>query len=225
MRITRYALKRWRFRRRSPWSSKKSEKKEGLNPLDVNWRRTSTTYGTSARQVSTSWLGYARRVAIYSLPPYSQNGTVPSFCARYGGLNEYLYSNFRCGVSPQENGTAQDIKKARSHLTSAAIFIAIVNDDDRRCRWLSTDYSPLSGGSRPVHAGPNLRRLAERARFGSRDWWANHMTCAFVAKFLKFRKRLILPLPAFWIHESSLFALLALPKNSYIWSEMNMSER
>lgn len=32
----------------------------------------------------------------YSLPPYSQNGTVPSFCAKYGGLNEYLYSKRRC---------------------------------------------------------------------------------------------------------------------------------
>lgn len=30
---------------------------------------------------------------LYLLPPYSQNGTDPSFCARYGGLNEYLYSN------------------------------------------------------------------------------------------------------------------------------------
>lgn len=29
---------------------------------------------------------------FYLLPPYSQNGTVPSFCAKYGGLNEYLYS-------------------------------------------------------------------------------------------------------------------------------------
>lgn len=27
------------------------------------------------------------------LPPYSQNGTDPSFCARYGGLKLYLYSN------------------------------------------------------------------------------------------------------------------------------------
>lgn len=33
---------------------------------------------------------------FYLLPPYSQNGTVPSFCAKYGGLNEYLYSNRLC---------------------------------------------------------------------------------------------------------------------------------
>lgn len=30
---------------------------------------------------------------FYLLPPYVQNGTVESFCAKYGGLNEYLYSN------------------------------------------------------------------------------------------------------------------------------------
>lgn len=29
---------------------------------------------------------------VYLLPPYSQNGTEPSFCAKYGGLKEYLYS-------------------------------------------------------------------------------------------------------------------------------------
>lgn len=39
---------------------------------------------------------------FYLLPPYSQNGTVPSFCAKYGGLKEYLYSNRLCipRVSP-----------------------------------------------------------------------------------------------------------------------------
>lgn len=156
-----------------------------LTPHECNIRNVSAT------GVSISWLGYTpTNRDIYSLPPYSQNGTVPSFCARYGGLNEYLYSNFRCGVSPRENGTVHDIKKARSHLTSAAIFIAIVNDGDRR-RWLSTDCSSLSGGSRPVRAGPNLRRLAERTRFGGRDWWPERVIwrVAFVAKFLKFRKR------------------------------------
>lgn len=34
----------------------------------------------------------------YLLPPYSQNGTLPSFWAKYGGLNEYLYSNLRYPV-------------------------------------------------------------------------------------------------------------------------------
>lgn len=34
----------------------------------------------------------------YLLPPYSQNGTVPSFCARYGGLKEYLYSKRLCAI-------------------------------------------------------------------------------------------------------------------------------
>lgn len=32
-------------------------------------------------------------VSVDILPPYSQNGTDPSFCARYGGLKLYLYSN------------------------------------------------------------------------------------------------------------------------------------
>lgn len=33
---------------------------------------------------------------VHLLPPYSQNGTEPSFCAKYGGLKLYLYSNFLC---------------------------------------------------------------------------------------------------------------------------------
>lgn len=33
---------------------------------------------------------------FYLLPPTSKNGTVESFCAKYGGLNEYLYSNLLC---------------------------------------------------------------------------------------------------------------------------------
>lgn len=37
-------------------------------------------------------------IIMYLLPPYSQNGTLPSFCAKYGGLNEYLYSNRLCGT-------------------------------------------------------------------------------------------------------------------------------
>ena len=31
------------------------------------------------------------------LPTYSKKGTEPSFCARYGGLKLYLYSNRLCG--------------------------------------------------------------------------------------------------------------------------------
>lgn len=68
------------------------------------------------------------RGPVYSLPPYSQNGTLPSFCARYGGLNEYLYSNFRCGASPLHDDTPHDMRKTRSHLTSAAIFISTDHD-------------------------------------------------------------------------------------------------
>lgn len=51
------------------------------------------------RAKRTSWLVmyWKKRMNINKvidiLPPYSQNGTEPSFCARYGGLKLYLYSN------------------------------------------------------------------------------------------------------------------------------------
>lgn len=57
------------------------------------------------------------------LPPYSQNGTDPSFCAKYGGLNEYLYSNFLCTVLALNVEINENTRKTASHLTSAAIFI------------------------------------------------------------------------------------------------------
>lgn len=51
------------------------------------------THWTPRRPKQLTW---SSAPLVYLLPPYSQNGTVPSFWARYGGLNEYLYSNRLC---------------------------------------------------------------------------------------------------------------------------------
>ena len=54
------------------------------------------------------------------LPPYSQKGTEPSFCARYGGLNEYLYSNFLWGMLAK---AVYMHKKFKNHHNSAFISL------------------------------------------------------------------------------------------------------
>lgn len=47
-------------------------------------------------QFKAQLLGKTRSMhGWYLLPPYSKNGIVLSFCAKYGGLNEYLYSKRR----------------------------------------------------------------------------------------------------------------------------------
>lgn len=69
-------------------------------------------------------IGKLVRFVFYSLPPYSQKGTLPSLCARYGGLNEYLYSNLRWTVFAKIAENAKNTRKTTSHLTSAAIVIS-----------------------------------------------------------------------------------------------------
>lgn len=59
-----------------------------------NWRVSLKLLSANNMHVYVSMFWWT--MGFYLLPPYSQNGTVPSFCAKYGGLNEYLYSNRWC---------------------------------------------------------------------------------------------------------------------------------
>lgn len=58
--------------------------------------RLARTHGTHRKWPEDGQNNWRGAAPVYLLPPYSQNGTVPSFCAKYGGLNEYLYSNRLC---------------------------------------------------------------------------------------------------------------------------------
>lgn len=119
-----------------------------------------------AAALRQTWLreGYGTGLC-YLLPPYSQNGTLPSFCARYGGLNEYLYSNFRCGVSPWPGEAAQHIRKTKSHLTSAAIFISTVGRPTERPR--RAERADVRWSRVAVSRSPVIGRYS--ANF-ARDW-------------------------------------------------------
>lgn len=65
-------------------------------------RLLSRSHARQAAQVVKTTDVELRPPFVYLLPPYSQNGTVPSFWAKYGGLKEYLYSNRLC--TPTEVG-------------------------------------------------------------------------------------------------------------------------
>jgi len=101
---------------------------------------------SSRHRASSDKPGQVMIAVLYSLPPYSQKGTLPSFCARYGGLNEYLYSNFLCAVSPWHDETTHDIRRSESHLTSAAIFIATVDGRPTRRECEQVNVVPLASG-------------------------------------------------------------------------------
>lgn len=66
------------------------------------------------------------------LPPYSQNGTEPSFCARYGGLKLYLYSNRDtiCWLH-RPNGPAWLYRRTTA-VTSTANVDMVLSDEGRR---------------------------------------------------------------------------------------------
>lgn len=70
---------------------------------------------------------HQRMLCVHLLPPYSQNGTVPSFCARYGGLNEYLYSKRRCTCwlfAPVGPATSSRTRSAA--IAAAAVTVVMV---------------------------------------------------------------------------------------------------
>lgn len=73
-----------------------------------------------------NWIAWVRGhlisvIRFYLLPPYSQKGTELSFCAKYGGLNEYLYSNFR----RTNEGLLPELRLARNITIKIVISLEI----------------------------------------------------------------------------------------------------
>lgn len=62
------------------------------------------------------------------LPKCSQNGTVPSFWAKYGPLKLYLYSNLLCGSSQITKSICKHIIK------SVKIILTALNVPEKKSR-------------------------------------------------------------------------------------------